>query len=520
MNQLRVVTLVRRATGVVIMGVLVGLSFPCAAAPSDAPTTSPALVATDYQVPERYRTMPAAEIRREMARLEAAANHLPRGSADLRNMEMLIESLEVRLRTGILPQDLVADITSNVARLRGLPVHRPIQFRILDREALRAYVNRLLDEELPPEYLPNFEFVLKLMGAIPQRTDLRKTIVGLLGEQVAGLYDRKTRTLFILKTFDLNRALGKIILAHEICHALQDQNYNLSAMPLNAPGNDDVSLAVSSVLEGDATLLMSDFARDSLTGRDLLTLVDVFSVDQAALNRAPEFLRQQLMFPYLSGANFMQMVGFADPGNRDRAFRELPRSTEQIIHPEKFYTGDRDEPTSFSLPDLAPILGSGWKRAMTNVMGEFQIRTLFEAWRQWDEGTRVSEGWGGDRYALYRRGDSYLFAWASAWDTEDDAQEFFTGLSNLLRSKRFRDDFNGEDYDDKPGLRAFSSGGEKSDLGIYLRFVRTRNSVVVLLSNSRSAYARAGEIEGLLMSAVRAAAKPAAPGPSGRGNGR
>jgi hypothetical protein len=475
-------------------------------------TTSDVLSTSGY-IPVRYRTMPARELQAEIDSLSATAERTPTTSPVRAELDALVQSLQMRRRTGVLPQDLVAEITTSVARIRSLEVKHPVRFRIMDRPALRAYLERELDAEMPPEYVTNYEFVLKVIGAIPQRTDLRKTIVGLLSEQVAGLYDRKTKLLYVLGDFDMNRALGKIILAHEICHALQDQHFNLSAMPLTARDNDDLTVAVASVLEGDATLVMTEYAREAFTGRDIFTLVDIFSIDQAALNRAPEFLRQHLIFPYLGGAEFMQTLMVSDPALRDRAFRQLPVSTAQIIHPSKYLPAERDDPTSFTLPDLRDAIGTSWTLGLAGVMGEFQIRETFGYWRQWDTGAEAGSGWDGDRYALYRRGDSYCLVWASVWATGDDAAEFADKFGGLLRTKRYRDEFQGREFTARDGVRTLEAYEGSGDVGLFIRSVTDGPRAVVLVTNSREASTNAAKVEALALGALRAAgpAPPAAP---------
>jgi hypothetical protein len=479
-----------------------------APAPRAQETTD--VLSTGGFIPQRYRTMPARELQAEIESLSATAERAPTTSPARAELEGMVQSLKMRQRIGILPQDLVSEITSSVALLRGLPVKQPVRFRVMDRTQLRAYLDRELNEEMPPEYLANYEFALKVIGAIPDRTDLRKTIMSLLSEQVAGMYDRKTKLLYVIKDFDMNRALGKIILAHEICHALQDQHFNLSAMPLTARDNDDLSIAAASVIEGDATLVMMDYAREVFTGRDIFTLVDIFSVDQSVLNRAPEFLRQHLTFPYLAGSEFMQTLMVSGPDLRDRVFRQLPVSSTQIIHPEKYYSADRDDPTSFTLPDLSPVLGTSWTRALQSVMGEFQIRETFGYWRQWEIGAEAAAGWDGDRYALYRRGDSYLFVWASAWATTEDAEDFAARFGELLRTRKYKDQFGERDFSGVNGARSIASHAGSGDLGLFLRTVTDGPRVVIQVTNSRGAWAGAERIDQLALEAMRGAAQTAA----------
>jgi hypothetical protein len=346
---------------------------------------------------------------------------------------------------------------------------------------------------------------------MPERTDLRKTLLGLLSEQIGGLYDKDTKTLYVMEQFDLNRALGRVILAHEICHALQDQHFNLSSLPLNAKGNDDLSIAVGSMLEGDATVLMQEYAVETFTGRDLFQLIDVFMIDQSALNRAPEFLRQYLLFPYLSGANFTLQLMYSRPSTRDRVFSSPPVSTEQIIHPSKYSGGDRDEPTSFSLPDIASRLGGKWEMAFENSFGEFQIRALFENWREWETGRAVSEGWGGDRYALCRRGGNYYFAWVSAWDSDEDAKEFFLGISELMRGKRYGEFFGSTAFGGDGKTRLLS---QEAEPGVCLRFHLAGKCVLVEIADQVSTVARADSFLEELIASPDAKSLPGASAPA------
>lgn len=411
--------------------------------------------------PERYRTLGPEELTEEIERLKTTRNSLTTGSAQRAQIENLLDSLETRIRTGIVPEDLIAEITTSVAEIRGFSVKEPLKFKLMDRDELRKLLDQKLEEELPKNYLPNYEFVLKLMGGIPQRTDLRRTIVNLLSEQIAGLYDSDTKTLYVLKQFDLNRALGRIILAHEICHALQDQHHDFRKMPLENRENDDANIAMLSVLEGDATILMQDYASQVFTGKDLFQLLDVLTIDQSALNKAPHLLKEQLTFPYLSGASFLQKISYSDPDNRNVAFTRHPESTEQIMHPNKWGTTDYDKPTSVALPDRSATLGPGWSRRMSNVMGELQIKLLFENWREWDIAGDVGAGWDGDRYDLYQNGADFLLYWHTVWDSTEDTEEFSNAFAKLSREKRYKDLFAEKQFAEAGNVRTLTNDDPK-----------------------------------------------------------
>lgn len=461
-------------------------------------STSPA---SGRFAPQTYRTSSPEKIREEITRLKASAEKLPSDDQQRRKIEDLISALELRLEAGISVDDLVSEITTKVAELRGLSVEEPVRFRLLSREQLLELLNHHLAKDYPGQTLQNSEFILKVIGAIPERIDLRKTIVALLSEQVAGLYDPETKLLYVMKQFDLTRTLARIILAHEICHALQDQHYKLLSMPLGDLANADRQIAAQSVVEGDATLLMQDFAGETLSAKNLTELLDVFLIDQKALDRAPYYLQRQLIFPYMGGADFLQEIILAKGDEaREEAFRKVPASTEQILHPEKFLSRDRDDPTSIALPDLSSSLGKGWSAVTRNVMGEFQIRTLFEVWREWEVAPRAADGWDGDELMLYRNGDDYLLVWLSVWDTESDARDFFNLFSELMRSKRYAEHFEEEEFLEKADVRRLPLKPDPK-APVHLRFRREDAAVLTAISNSPEALKQVEKLEKKLFKA-------------------
>jgi hypothetical protein len=475
------------------------------------PTASPGFLPP----PQQYRTTLPSELRDEIARLRTVADKLTTESDERQNAEEMIRSLETRLAAGAAPEDVVAELTQQVSSIRKLPVKQPVRFELMDQKQLREYLEKKIAEELPAGYLPNYEFVLKLVGAIPQRADLRQTLLGLLSEQVAGIYDKDTKVLYVMKQYDLNRSVARIILSHEICHALQDQSFNISRLPLTTPDNDDLNAAVSASLEGDATLLMQEYARKEFSLKDVLQLVDLLAIDQSALSEAPAFLRKLLLFPYLDGSKFILQSLYTNPESRNRVFVEYPQSTEQILHPEKYVTTDFDPPTSFALPMIARWFGPGWDLVMTNVFGELQVNGFFENYRQWDTAKTVGQGWDGDRYALYRKGDRYAFVWVSVWDTDEDAAEFFDGFSRLMKDKRYKEWFASVDFSGANDVRTLRHAAQSAKDEVHLRFRKQGNAAIVEITNAGDIINALEMVDGALFDAA-AGRKPAMPAPRER----
>jgi hypothetical protein len=108
------------------------------------------------------------------------------------------------------------------------------------------------------------------------------------------------------------------------------------------------------------------------------------------------------------------------------AFAKLPKSSEQILHADKYLAGE--EPRKVAVRDISPALGGGWRMADNDVEGEWGYYLLLDEYlNSADVSKRASEGWGGDRYALFTGPSKadVLVAQKAVWDTDVDAREFF-----------------------------------------------------------------------------------------------
>src|SRR5947209_6017203 len=238
-----------------------------------------------------------------------------------------------------------AEIEQQTAALRGLSFKKPVTYKSIGREELRKVLETKLGEVYGPQELRDYGRTLETLGLIPPGTDLREAILGMYDEQVAAFYVPEERALYTFKDTTFSGNLDKVTLAHELTHALQDQNFDLTRFPLKVKDNDDLALATSALVEGDATVLMAQFYGEHLDLRNMLSDVMTGMLGQktAKFQTAPAFFRELLLFPYQQGAEFATAVFVA--GGTDalnEAFRHPPVSTKQILHPEK-YLRDRHD---------------------------------------------------------------------------------------------------------------------------------------------------------------------------------
>jgi hypothetical protein len=145
--------------------------------------------------------------------------------------------------------------------------------------------------------------------------------------------------------------------------------------------------------------------------------------------RSPTVIQETLIFPYLSGAEFVRNFKDRNPGKS--VYDDMPVSTEQILHPTAFF-GRRDAPTSVTLPPL-----TGATQTYQNTLGEFETRLfLFQHLKDQNNAVQGAAGWDGDRYALFNTPRGQGIAWVTVWDSQADASEFFDLLGKVV-AKRY-----------------------------------------------------------------------------------
>ncbi len=329
-----------------------------------------------------------------------------------------------------------------VERAMGLRFKQsPVVLR-RSRAQVHDYVIHKFDDDLPPAELAGAQAAYRLFGLIPDTLDLRRSMIDLLTEQVAGYFDPDSNALFIPADIDPSQA--RLVISHELVHALQHQYLNLDSLVELKRQNDRRS-AAQAILEGQATLaqvlvLMPEQKIESLP--NLWSLRSALSGAQAEMKvfaSAPLWLRESLIFPYLGGAEFVRWFDRVYPGKQP--FGPLmPISTEQILHPARYAAGDRPDRLAFG--SLTP----GAVRYEDD-LGEFEIRLLFEQHLGGGGGgggddsaaAVLAEGWDGDRYVVLRAGKGAtadVLVWYVLWDDRAAAARFAKGLGRAWAKRR------------------------------------------------------------------------------------
>ncbi len=324
-------------------------------------------------------------------------------------------------------------IERQVEAIRGMKFKTPVEYKVLGRAEIKAVVSGKLAEAFSEQEFAAISAAFARLGLLPEGYPLRQSYIDLLGEQIAAFYDQHQRQLFMFEDATLDNAQNRIVLAHELTHALADQQFDLRTLPLEIKNNDDRAAAASALVEGEATLVMSDFMLRDLSLATLKdTLTGALGQSMEQLQKAPRFLREGLIFPYLRGQEFCATLrAQGDYPAVSRAFKNPPSSTAQILHPEKYLAQPREEPVEIKWPEVKL---DGRAPNVDNVVGEFAIRILLsEATGDARAAEKAAAGWRGDRYLSFGNGDALV--WKTQWADETEAAEFFAAERQSLEKR-------------------------------------------------------------------------------------
>jgi hypothetical protein len=330
----------------------------------------------------------------------------------------------------------IADMLAKVTRARGLPVKQDVAGKVLDRDQVLVKIKAKVEKEIPRDVVEHDGELMAALELAPPEYDFVEGSYRLIQGRIAGFYEPGDKTMYLVD--DLSDDEADETLAHELDHALQDQAYDLGKLLDFAPGDGDRTAAGHAVAEGDAMSAMFD-----------VTLGSAFNVSESLLRKAlalsnavsatstttPHALQESLIAPYADGFAFIQER--REHGGWpavDAAWRELPQSTEQLLHVEKYLA--REPPIKVSVPTFK-ALGEGFRAVTNDVMGEQGLRIMLGEWTGEREAHAAAAGWGGDRYVVARRDGgpdrhAIAVAWLAVMDTAADAKE----LAAVLK-KRF-----------------------------------------------------------------------------------
>lgn len=368
------------------------------------------------------------------------------------------------------PKALAAEIEGEVAEIRGLKFKNPIGVKNQSMEDFDSYLDKELVKHLPEARSKHYGQIIEKLGLYrgPRIQDFPGMAKKLMKSQAAAYYDPGTKSFYVVMS-DMPEIMLGTIYSHELYHGLQDQYFDLDKYLLSQSGgelNDDEVLARQSVVEGEATFIMTLWSLQKMTGSmpsgemlasmvrmqsDLDTdklreMVKGSAVQEMlpesmkeavdAMDDIPPFMIETLVGAYLKGMSFVHEIHRYGWDKVEELYEDPPASSEMILHPAKWLK--HEIPYRYEWPDVkGNPLFAGWELYDTNTLGEIQWKIVFNEFDMGRPGMAASEGWDGDSYAVLGKegsGETMLLI-ATSWDTENDAEDFAGAYTDLLKEK-------------------------------------------------------------------------------------
>jgi len=339
-----------------------------------------------------------------------------------------------------------------VEQAAHMKFRQPPRVAMRSRDQVRAYLAAKLDAELPETRAHGMESAYQLFGLIADSVRLRPLLLDLLSEQVIGYYDADSAMLFGVTGSPRDQL--RLVMAHELVHALQGQYLPLDSIFHDLRSNDRLT-AAQAILEGQATVASIGIytpGAGRAAGDEFWSLYGEQVREQQAsmpvFSRAPLVVREGLIFPYVGGAEFMHWWETASGHGDTLPYGpRMPASTEQVLHRDRYARGDAP---------LTVVLDSSGSVIHEDVLGELETRVLVTqlAGRQRPD-EMPALGWGGDRYRVIGTPDGPALVWYIVFDDAAAAARFGRQVARLATTERpgYRAELTAVDVSGRPAMR-------------------------------------------------------------------
>lgn len=337
----------------------------------------------------------------------------------------------------------------------GLPRRSAIKRRLVGEADVEKFFKARLAKQEYGQRFERAELTMKKFGLLPRDFDLRDFLVKANGQQVAGFYDDESKIITLLNWIPPEQQ--KPILAHELTHALQDQNYDLknwakAGVHLGEKKtnqfqlNDEESVSARhAVAEGQAMVVYFDYLLAPM-GRTLKETPGIVAnmedpavtaaIDTPIMHNAPIVLRESGTFPYRDGLIFE--AALLERGGKQLAFTGAlahpPKNTHEVLQPDTYLNGEKLPP--LHVPDLRPVVSGNYELYDSGGFGELDVRALLKQFGEKRAAADLSPAWRGGAYVAFRKvgatvvpGTAGLPAdvamvYISRWRTPEAAQKF------------------------------------------------------------------------------------------------
>jgi hypothetical protein len=339
-----------------------------------------------------------------------------------------------------------------IETLRGHRFKRAVPVLTVSLDDIQAMAKRDIDEEFPGQALPDYVEFESWLDLLPPNSDIKVLYSRFLVEQLAGMYDTETRSMYLptSNSTTIAHALEKlgveegIVLAHEYTHALDHQYWPLDTLTSNLTKDaSDHADAYTYVVEGAATRIMFEAIPAQAANSDPDEYIYAWRyVHHRALNAflehallsswndvlvdmpdIPAAMARQQMLPYMYGYLFCEKI-MRDWGldGLDRVYDHPPVSTKQVMFPQAYWEW-RAYPVRVALP---PAIGDDWQQLVDDTLGAANTAVIFgSSLKTLRACENLVRGWQGDHAGLYKSPDGHrLLLWGSVWETAAAAEHF------------------------------------------------------------------------------------------------
>ena len=326
----------------------------------------------------------------------------------------------------------IAATMRQLEQIRGFGFTEPVVAEpVTQREIAQGYLE-YFEATFPEDYYERKSEAWRTIGVLPGDRGILESLEEYVTSEVIGYYDTLTGELVFIGTEDPS-PLERVTLAHELTHAIDDQRFGLETLDvLGATCSDEESEAATAVVEGNATFFMLRWATTFLTAEEQVELASEAAGQAPPPSDVPPFIDALQAWSYTEGLSFITAIELRGGVDAiDEAFLDLPVSTEQIIHPERY---PNDVPTPLDIADLGPDLGPGWEDLDVQAVGESWLSLALALRGDRGEAAEAAAGWDGGLYRAWADGDDVAVVLSTVWDTPRDAEEFASVMGGWISS--------------------------------------------------------------------------------------
>ncbi len=322
-------------------------------------------------------------------------------------------------------EDEIAALIPIVEQVRGLEFLEIPTVTVLSADELAERIRSDIEEELDPAELAADEALYELLGMLDGSVDLGAALTDLYAEQIGGFYDPETGELVVLGT-DQMTPFTRMIIVHELIHAVTDQHFGFSDLLEEMVDEERYheAVALQSLVEGDATYFQIVYMQELPMNDQLAIASELFAADTSVSDALPAWFTADLSFPYDTGFGFVsRLVAEGGIAAVDQAYRLIPETVEQVMHPAKYFSLEPGRPVTLPETSLA-----GYDTHIEGTFGEWNLQLLIDDAVGIGQGSIAAGGWGGDAYRVLWSGSEVAFVLWFEGDTPRDAQELETAL--------------------------------------------------------------------------------------------